>query len=520
MAHPHAALMPQHGRNRRVPLRGTEDQDQLPQSAPLHVWVPPPVQNEDQRPQFRPRPSSTQVPPPKEAMLQHPSSSLIRPPGEFTEGEPHYSRHPQEHRPHSSHFLPRDRQTNPLAWSTATICVIVLVTMIVGGLMVLIVYLVYRPRSPLFDLNGVTLNAAALDMGYLLNADVSLLANFTNPNRKVSIDFSRMYLSLYFENSLIATQYIEPFSAAKGETMFAHIHMITTQVKLSMEETVLFRNQIENNQVLLTVKGVFRARSKLEADPLLANHLAPSLCFHLVSILIEDPDRNNVLLPRSYAITSVKVNNATSIPKSMPRRYHSPDLRTHPTTWCAATLVLILLLIIVVVSLVLVVVYFGFRPRSPVFDLNSVTLNAASVDMDYQLNANFTLVANFTNPNRKASFNFSRTYLDLYFEKTLIATQNIEPFSAVKGQSMFPVVHMIASQVRLSLNRTLVFRNQIKNNRIIFTIKGVFRARSELGTLMRYEYWLHGYCGIVVSSPPTWVLREKHCMTHRTRIFL
>ncbi|GMJ08217.1 hypothetical protein HRI_004490900 [Hibiscus trionum] len=278
------ALLPRRGHNRRVPLRGTEDQDQHPQQLgpsllephhesqnhlPLHVWVPPPVQNEDRRPQLRPRPSSIQVPAPKEAMLQpqlqdqHPSSSLIGLPGEITEGGQHYGRHPQEHRPHSSLFLPGDRQTNPLAWSAATICVIFLLIMILGGLIVLIVYLVYRPRSPLFDLNGVTLNAATLDMGYLLNADVSLLANFTNPNKKVSIDFSHMYLGLYFENSLIATQSIEPFSAAKGETMFANIHMITSQVRLSMEETLLFRKQIENNQVLLTIKGVFRARSKL-----------------------------------------------------------------------------------------------------------------------------------------------------------------------------------------------------------------------------------------------------------------
>ncbi|XP_038992495.1 uncharacterized protein LOC120115962 [Hibiscus syriacus] len=278
-----ATLLPRRGRNHRVPLRDPEDQEQHPHPLgsslpephhesqhhpPLHVWVPPPVQNEDRHPQLRPRPSSIQDPTPKEEMLQpqlqdqHPSSSLIRPQREITEGDRRHGRHLQDHRPHSSPFLPRDHQTNPIAWPAAIVCVILLLIMILGGLIVLIVYLVYRPHSPLFDLNGVTLNAASLDMGYLLNADVSLLANFTNPNKKVNIDFSHMYLGLYFENSLISTQFLEPFSAARGETMFANVHMITSQVKLSMEETILLRDQIANNQVMFTVKGVFRARSK------------------------------------------------------------------------------------------------------------------------------------------------------------------------------------------------------------------------------------------------------------------
>ncbi|XP_039054829.1 uncharacterized protein LOC120197327 [Hibiscus syriacus] len=193
-------------------------------------------------------------------------------------------------------------------------------------------------------------------------------------------------------------------------------------------------------------------------------------------------------------------------------RFEGPASRTHPTVWCAATLCLVLCLLIVIGGLVLVVVYLVFRPRCPLFDLNSVTLNVASLDTGYQLDADFTLAANFTNPNKKADFDFSNMYLDLYFEKTLIATQNIQPFSAVKGQSKFLDFHMITSQVRLSLNQTLVFRNQIKNNRIMFMIKAVFRARS-LGRPFKYEYWLHGYCGIVVSSPPAWVLRQKNCMT-------
>ncbi|MBA0784621.1 hypothetical protein Gotri_000036 [Gossypium trilobum] len=100
-------------------------------------------------------------------------------------------------------------------------------------------------------------------MGYLLNADLTVLANFTNPNKKVSVDFSYLYLDLYFENTLIATQYIEPFSATRGQSIFANIHMVSSQVKLSMKESMLLQKQIQNNRVIFTVKGMFRARSNL-----------------------------------------------------------------------------------------------------------------------------------------------------------------------------------------------------------------------------------------------------------------
>ncbi|KAK8360627.1 hypothetical protein V6Z11_A04G180400 [Gossypium hirsutum] len=279
-----ATLLPQRGRNQRVPLRGPIDQDLHPHPLgpsqpephhdsqphlPLHVWVPPPIHHEDRRPQLRSRPSPFQGPTPEEVMLQphlhdqHPSSSSVRPQHEINEGDQHQRWHPQQHRPHSGVFLPSVRQTDPLTLSTATSCIIFWLIVILAGLLVLMVYLIFRPHRPLFDLNGFTLNAATLDTGYLLDADVTLLVNFTNPNKKVSIDFNRLSLDLYFDETLIATQYIEPFSAAKGQTMFASIHMIASQVSLSMKEALLFENQIKNNQVLFSVKGAFRARSKL-----------------------------------------------------------------------------------------------------------------------------------------------------------------------------------------------------------------------------------------------------------------
>ncbi|XVE85183.1 hypothetical protein DITRI_Ditri17bG0071200 [Diplodiscus trichospermus] len=265
----HVWVQPVHHEDQHPPPQHPQGQ----QRQPLEMWMPPTSSIEGPTPKkqkSKDRPRKEVMPQPR-LQEQHPRPSLIKLHVESTGHHPsqgvmtpqRQGRHPHEHRPHSSLFLPQDRPTKPLTWFAAAFCIIFWLVIIIGGVIILIVYLVFRPSSPRFDVNSVTLNAAYLDMGYLLNADVSVLANFTNPNKKVNVDFSYMYLDLYFQNTLIATQYIEPFSAARGQSMFADIHMVTSQVRLSMKETLLLQKQIENNRVMLTVKGVFRARSNL-----------------------------------------------------------------------------------------------------------------------------------------------------------------------------------------------------------------------------------------------------------------
>ncbi|KAB1213135.1 hypothetical protein CJ030_MR5G015877 [Morella rubra] len=216
----------------------------LQKSEPLHQ-----VQLQPHRPRVGDQPSQPSGP--WAPRLQHQGQTP----------QPHGDRlhHQQPHGPK----MPRTNRTHPFAWFAAVFCAIFWVVIIVGGLIVLIVYLVFRPRSPGFDVSTATLNAAYLDMGYLLNADVTLLANFTNPNKKVSVDYSFMYIDLYYGSTLIASQYIPPFSAAKTETKFANIHMVTSQVRLPLEESRRLQRQMENNGVILEVKGSFRARSNL-----------------------------------------------------------------------------------------------------------------------------------------------------------------------------------------------------------------------------------------------------------------
>ncbi|CAH8363646.1 unnamed protein product [Eruca vesicaria subsp. sativa] len=173
---------------------------------------------------------------------------------------------PSPHRRRGQQAPPPSRdQTNAMTWSAAFCCVIFWIILILGGLIVLIVYLVYRPRSPHIDISSANLNAAYLDMGFLLNGDLTLLANFTNPNKKSSVEFNYLTFDLYYYNTLIATSYVQPFKIPKKMSMFVYVHLVSSQVRLQQEQSRELQRQIETGPVLLNLRGTFHARSNLGA---------------------------------------------------------------------------------------------------------------------------------------------------------------------------------------------------------------------------------------------------------------
>uniref|UniRef100_A0A5B7C4U2 Late embryogenesis abundant protein LEA-2 subgroup domain-containing protein n=1 Tax=Davidia involucrata TaxID=16924 RepID=A0A5B7C4U2_DAVIN len=208
-------------------------------------------------------------------------------------------------------------------------------------------------------------------------------------------------------------------------------------------------------------------------------------------------------------------------PPPQPQPQHSTSLtlpprrKTKPITWFIAVFCALFWIIIIVGGLIVLIVYLVFRPRSPKFDLASATLNAAYLDMGHLLNADLTLQANFTNPNKKVKVDFSNIIVDLYHENTLIATGYVNPFSAVNPESKFMNVHMVSSQVPLSVAHSQQLKSQMNSNRVRFEVKGLFRTRSDLGSFLRYSYWLYGHCSIVVTGPPGGSLVSKKCRTKR-----
>ncbi|KAJ4710984.1 Late embryogenesis abundant protein [Melia azedarach] len=189
--------------------------------------------------------------------------------------------------------------------------------------------------------------------------------------------------------------------------------------------------------------------------------------------------------------------------------------RTKLTTWFLAGFCAIFWVVIILGGLIVLIIYLLFRPHNPRFDVSSVTLNAAYLDVGALLNADLTVLANFTNPNKKVKVDFSYVVLDLYYGRTLIASQYVEPFTAARATSWLTNVHMVTSQVRLPLEETERLEKERASNAVVFQVKGVFRARSNLGSFLRYSYWLYSHCTIMMTGPPSGVLRGGKCKTKR-----
>lgn len=143
------------------------------------------------------------------------------------------------------------------------------------------------------------------------------------------------------------------------------------------------------------------------------------------------------------------------------------------------------------------------------------TLNAAYLDMGYLLNADVTILANFTNPNKKVNVNFKHIIINLSFDGVPIATRYIDHFHVRRAQYHLANIHLVTSQVRLSPIHSQKLKKQIESGKVKFDIKGLFKAKSKLGNVLKYSYSLYGHCSIVMTGPPNGVLVAKTCGTKR-----
>ncbi|PON99095.1 Late embryogenesis abundant protein [Trema orientale] len=157
--------------------------------------------------------------------------------------------------------LVRQRRVHPCAACSA---VIFCVFLVLAALAVFIIYLIFRPWGPRFEVSTVTtLNRLNLTKGNLLSANLTLVPNFRNPNKKAGVDFKHVVIELYFGRTIIATKNIEPDpSAPKGGTRSVKVDMVASGVQLSELEIQRLKSQMVRDKVVFEVKGSFLVHTK------------------------------------------------------------------------------------------------------------------------------------------------------------------------------------------------------------------------------------------------------------------
>lgn len=156
---------------------------------------------------------------------------------------------------------PRSSKTNPLIWCVAGLCFVFSLVLIFFGIATLIVFLSVKPRTPEFDIPHASLHTIYFDSPMYFNGDLSMMMNFTNPNKKIEVRFEHLKIELFFFNKLIAMQGVQPFSQRKGKTRLEPIRLVSSLVYLPVNHAVELSREVQNNKIEYQIRGTFKVRA-------------------------------------------------------------------------------------------------------------------------------------------------------------------------------------------------------------------------------------------------------------------
>lgn len=219
--------------------------------------------------------------------------------------------------------------------------------------------------------------------------------------------------------------------------------------------------------------------------------------------------------PRNHLSLESHAPNTATTKLSRPLTLRQPRVqRTNPIIWFAAVLCLIFSLVLIFFGIATLIIFLAIKPRNPIFDIPNAILNVVYFDSPQYFNGDFTLLANFTNPNRKFDVRFESLDVELLFSGRIIAAQSIQPFTQGRKQSKLKSVHFISSLVFLPQDLGVKLQKQVQSNRVNYNVRGRFKVKITFG-LIHLSYLLHSRCQIEMTSPPGGVLVARNCITER-----
>ncbi|KAG8054276.1 hypothetical protein GUJ93_ZPchr0001g29315 [Zizania palustris] len=168
---------------------------------------------------------------------------------------------------------PKQKKVQPMAICFTACCILFWLLVIAVGVAVLVVFLLYHPKSPRLRVTSATLNAGYIDeLGGVgggssgaraLNADLTVLAAIYNPNTKIHIVLRYMQLDLYFEGSMIATQAVwpAPLHEGPGGNVLRNVHLVVSEVTMTQEDVFVWHNATtKGGPVVLQLAGRFHTQ--------------------------------------------------------------------------------------------------------------------------------------------------------------------------------------------------------------------------------------------------------------------
>ena len=129
----------------------------------------------------------------------------------------------------------RPAPANPVICCSVIICLIYMVILFISPFNILITFLVINPKPPIFDISHANLSSIQIDttiMSNMVDGEFAILANFSNPNKKLNVKIEHAFMELQLEYSLKGNKSIQPFSIRHEETEAVLIKFVFISVHL------------------------------------------------------------------------------------------------------------------------------------------------------------------------------------------------------------------------------------------------------------------------------------------------
>ncbi|KAA8521057.1 hypothetical protein F0562_011790 [Nyssa sinensis] len=165
---------------------------------------------------------------------------------------------------------------------------------------------------------------------------------------------------------------------------------------------------------------------------------------------------------------------------------------------------------VVITGIVLFVGYLVVRPKLPSISITAAHLDRFYYDQASVLTTQLTIVVKFKNDNTKAHVSFSKAAFILGFHGVEIAELASEPFEVKKNSSVEFNYQVESTPIPLEPQIGDIADRSIKNNSIMFNLKGTARTGWRVIEVVRsVKFWLHLNCDLRFSLDGN--IRDLHC---------
>lgn len=103
-----------------------------------------------------------------------------------------------------------------LVWLVMIVCAFLIIAVIIAGIVVVSIYLIYRPKMPYIEVADAHLNTLDYDQSGLLDTEMALTIVAENNNFKAHASFSDASFNLRFHGIKIAELRAAPFDVPKN----------------------------------------------------------------------------------------------------------------------------------------------------------------------------------------------------------------------------------------------------------------------------------------------------------------